>query len=163
MQGGTCGTENWDGRGLVHCAWPITVGLVAGSEWMPIWLTNADQLRSASPWAWLSITLIPKCPCHMRDLCEKRVLDLVIETRMQQGILGFVKRNYWFNPPPMWFTARHSSGIGRVYMVSQENAPHQTLSQENVSFLNMHSSKTDGDWNCHTKMCEKRQIKLNAS
>ena len=50
-----------------------------------------------------------------------------------------------------------------VCMVSQENAPHQTLSQENVSFPNMHSSKTDGDWDCHTKMCEKEQIKLNAS
>ena len=24
-------------------------------------------------------------------------------------------------------------------------------------------SKTDGDWDCHTKMCEKGQIKLNAS
>ena len=31
----------------------------------------------------------------MRVLREKRVLDLVVETRMQQGILGFVKRNYW--------------------------------------------------------------------
>ena len=30
----------------------------------------------------------------MRVLCEKCVLDLVVETRMQQGILGFVKRNY---------------------------------------------------------------------
>ena len=30
----------------------------------------------------------------MRVLCEMRVLDLVIETRMQQGILGFVKLNY---------------------------------------------------------------------
>ena len=29
----------------------------------------------------------------MRELCEKRVVDLVIVTRMQQGILGFVKRN----------------------------------------------------------------------
>ena len=31
----------------------------------------------------------------MQVLCEKRVPDLVVETRMQQGILGFVKRNYW--------------------------------------------------------------------
>ena len=34
----------------------------------------------------------------MRVLCEKRVLDLVVETRMQQGILGFVKHNYYMNP-----------------------------------------------------------------
>ena len=34
----------------------------------------------------------------MRDLCEQRVLDLVIDTRMQQGILGSVKRNYYMNP-----------------------------------------------------------------
>ena len=47
MQGGTCGTENCDGRGLMYSAWPIRVGWVAGSGWMPIWLTNADQLRSA--------------------------------------------------------------------------------------------------------------------
>ena len=47
MQGGTCGTENCDGRGLICSAWPIRVGWVAGSRWMPIWLTNADQLRSA--------------------------------------------------------------------------------------------------------------------
>ena len=47
MQGGTCGTESCDGRGLVFSAWPIRVGWVAGSGWMPIWLTNADQLRSA--------------------------------------------------------------------------------------------------------------------
>ena len=47
MQGGTCGTENCDGRGLMYSAWPITVGWVAGSGWMPIWLTNADQLRFA--------------------------------------------------------------------------------------------------------------------
>ena len=47
MQGGTCGTENCDGHGLMYSAWPIRVGWVAGSGWMPIWLTNADQLRSA--------------------------------------------------------------------------------------------------------------------
>ena len=47
MQGGTCGTENCDGRGLMYSAWPIRVGWVAGSGWMPIWLTNGDQLRSA--------------------------------------------------------------------------------------------------------------------
>ena len=47
MQGGACGTENCDGRGLMYSAWPIRVGWVAGSGWMPIWLTNADQLRSA--------------------------------------------------------------------------------------------------------------------
>ena len=47
MQGGTCGTENCYGRGLMYSAWPIRVGWVAGSGWMPIWLTNADQLRSA--------------------------------------------------------------------------------------------------------------------
>ena len=47
MQGGTCGTENCDRRGLIYSAWPIRVGWVAGSGWMPIWLTNADQLRSA--------------------------------------------------------------------------------------------------------------------
>ena len=47
MQGGTCGTENCDGRGLMYSAWPIKMGWVAGSRWMPIWLTNADQLRSA--------------------------------------------------------------------------------------------------------------------
>ena len=37
---------NCDGRGLMYSAWPIRVGWVAGSGWMPIWLTNADQLRS---------------------------------------------------------------------------------------------------------------------
>ena len=47
MQGGTCGTENCDGCGLMYSAWPIRVVWVAGSWWMPIWLTNADQLRSA--------------------------------------------------------------------------------------------------------------------
>ena len=46
-QGGTCGTENCDGRGLMYSAWPIRVGWVTGSGWIPIWLTNADQLRSA--------------------------------------------------------------------------------------------------------------------
>ena len=59
----------------------------------------------------------------------------------------------------MWLTAPHL-GKGRVYMVSQEKAPHQTLSQENVSFPNMHSSKTDGEWDCHTKMCEKKSNKI---
>ena len=33
----------------------------------------------------------------MRVLCEKRVLDLVVETRMQQGISGFVKGNYYWS------------------------------------------------------------------
>ena len=47
MQDGTCGTENCYGRGLMYSAWPIRMGWVAGSGWMPIWLTNADQLRSA--------------------------------------------------------------------------------------------------------------------
>ena len=47
MQGGTCGTENCDGRGLMYSAWPVRVGWVAGSGWMPIWFTNVDQLRSA--------------------------------------------------------------------------------------------------------------------
>ena len=47
MQGGASGTENCDGRGLMYSAWPIRVGWVAGSGWMPIWLTNTDQLRSA--------------------------------------------------------------------------------------------------------------------
>ena len=46
MQGGASGTENCDWRGLMYSAWPIRVGWVAGSGWMPIWLTNADQLRS---------------------------------------------------------------------------------------------------------------------
>ena len=49
VQGGTCGNENCDGRGLMYCAWPIRVGWVAGSELKPIWLTNAGQLRSAHP------------------------------------------------------------------------------------------------------------------
>ena len=47
MQDGTCGTENCDGRGLMYSVWPIRVGWVAGSGWMPTWLTNADQSRSA--------------------------------------------------------------------------------------------------------------------
>ena len=51
-------------------------------------------IKVGARWAWQSIKPTPKCPCHMRVLCEKRVLDLVVETRMQQGILGFVKRNY---------------------------------------------------------------------
>ena len=48
-QGGTCGSENCDGRGLMYCVWPITVDRVAGSGWTPIWLTRADQLSSALP------------------------------------------------------------------------------------------------------------------
>ena len=98
MQGGTCGTKNCGGRGLMYSAWPIRVCWVAGSGWMPIWLTNADQLRSAHAERGSLVKPTPKCPCHMRVLCEKRVLDLVVETRMQQGILGFVKRNYCFEP-----------------------------------------------------------------
>ena len=31
----------------MYSVWPIRVGWVAGSGWMPIWLTKADQLRSA--------------------------------------------------------------------------------------------------------------------
>ena len=52
-------------------------------------------IKVGARWAWQSIKPTPKCPCHTRVLCEKRVLDLVVETWMQQGILGFVKRNYW--------------------------------------------------------------------
>ena len=52
-------------------------------------------IKVGARWAWQSIKPTPKCPCLMRVLCEKRVLDLVVETRMQQGILGFVKRNYY--------------------------------------------------------------------
>ena len=59
---------------MVDQSWPIKVGAC---------------------WAWQSIKPTPKCPCRMRVLCEKRVLDLVVETRMQQGILGFVKGNYF--------------------------------------------------------------------
>ena len=51
-------------------------------------------IKVGARWAWRSIKPTPKCPCHMWVLCEKRVLDLVVETRMQQGILGFVKHNY---------------------------------------------------------------------
>ena len=61
---------------MVDQSWPIKVGAC---------------------WAWQSIKPTPKCPCRMRVLCEKRVLDLVVETRMQQGILGFVKGNYCGN------------------------------------------------------------------
>ena len=68
---------------MVDQSWPIKVG---------------------APWAWLSIKPTPKCPCHIQELCEKRVLDLVIETWMQQGILGFVKRNYWAFFPPIPLT-----------------------------------------------------------
>ena len=39
--------ENCDGRGLIYCASPVKVGWVVGNGWMPIWLTNADQLRSS--------------------------------------------------------------------------------------------------------------------
>ena len=49
MQGGTCGTENCDGHGLIYCAWPIRVCWVAGIGWTLIWLTKADQLRSVLP------------------------------------------------------------------------------------------------------------------
>ena len=52
-------------------------------------------IKVGARWAWQSIKPTPKCPCHMRVLCEKRVLDLAVETRMQQGILGFVKGNYF--------------------------------------------------------------------
>ena len=46
-----------------------------------------------------------------------------------------------------WYGRRSVATLirtGRVYMVSQENAPRQTLSQENVSFPNMHSPKQTG-------------------
>ena len=51
----------------------------------------------------------------------------------------------------------HSSGKGRAYMVSQENALHQTLSHRKCVFpKHAHSSNTDWDWDCHTKMFEKK-------
>ena len=103
MQGGTYGTENCDGRGLMCSGWPIRVGWVAGSGWMPIWLTNADQLRSAHAASLAVNQTNPKVPVsHAPVLCEMRVLDLVIETRMQQGILGFVKLNYCFGILSPW-------------------------------------------------------------
>ena len=64
-------------------------------------------IKVGARWAWQSIKPTPKCPCHMRVLCEKRVLDLVVETRMQQGILGFVKRNYL---KPFMYTAQKCLG-----------------------------------------------------
>ena len=93
MQGGTCGTENCDGRGLMNCVWPIRVGWVAGSRWMPIWLTKDDQLRSPLPEPGCQSTH-PKVPVSHAGALWKYVLDFVIETWMQQGILGFVKWNY---------------------------------------------------------------------
>ena len=93
MQGGTCGTENCDGRGLMYKCVTNQSGSSRG------WRVDADMVDQRWPikvgarWAWQSIKPTPKCPCHMRVLCEKRVLDLVVETRMQQGILGFVNWN----------------------------------------------------------------------
>ena len=54
---------------------------------------------------------------------------------------------------------------GRAYMVSQENAPHQTLClTENVSFPNMHTLQTQTGTEIVTLKClKKRQMKLYAS
>ena len=97
MQSSTRGTENCDGRGLMtvrdQSEW-VQSGVAGGCQYGWPTLTN---YKVGTTWAWLSIKPTPKCPWHMRDLCEQRVLDLVIDTRMQQGILGFVKRNYWSN------------------------------------------------------------------
>ena len=95
VQIGTCGTENCDGRGLMYCAWPIRVGWGAVSGVDTDMVDQRWPIKVGAPWAWLSIKPTAKSPCHMRNLCEKRVLDLVIETRMQQSILGFLKRTYW--------------------------------------------------------------------
>ena len=50
------------------------------------------------------------------------------------------------------------SGKGRAYMVSQENAPHQTLClTENVSFPNMHTLQTQTGTEIVTLKCLKKK------
>ena len=54
------------------------------------------------------------------------------------------------------------SGKGRAYMVSQENAPHQTLClTENVSFPKMHTLQTQTGTEIDTLKCLKKKGKWN--
>ena len=117
VQCGTCGSENCDGRGLMYSGWPIIVGWVAGSGWMPIWFTRADQLTSALPEPGCQ-SYPPQSPCvtcgssvktmfwiwSLRPGYSKVSWDLWNGTACYERITPCTGCQYWNLGPTVWGT-----------------------------------------------------------